>query len=135
MQIIPELNTFKISGYKSSSPAYAVTPYIYKLDTLFQIPTRIEDKIMPVDNYKLFQNYPNPFNPVTTITFSIPKNGEVELKVYVVLGNEVATLVNEYREAGSYKVEFNGSNLSSGIYFYTLSAGSFIETKKLAILK
>ncbi|HPI38084.1 MAG TPA: T9SS type A sorting domain-containing protein [Ignavibacteriaceae bacterium] len=135
MQVIPELNTFKISGYKSSSPAYAVTPYIYKLDTLFQIPTHIEDKIMPVDNYKLFQNYPNPFNPVTTITFSIPQDGKVELKVYDVLGNEVATLVNEYREAGSYKVGFNGSTLSSGIYFYTLSAGSFIETKKLAILK
>ncbi len=93
---------------------------------------------IPKDNivsYKLFQNYPNPFNPSTRIDYSIPRSSFVTLKVYDILGREVATLVNEEKPAGNYEVEFNGSNLSSGVYFYRIEAESFVSTKKLVLLK
>ncbi len=92
------------------------------------------DSSIPVD-FCLFNNYPNPFNPSTTISFKIPWSQMVELKVYDMLGREVAELINEYRQAGSYSTQFNGSHLSSGIYFYKLKAGNFIQTKKLILLK
>lgn len=85
--------------------------------------------------FKLFNNYPNPFNPTTTITYSIQKDGLVSLKVYDILGKEVASLVNEPKIAGTYNVEFNASNLPSGIYFYRIRAGAFVDTKKLILLK
>ncbi|MFH1194240.1 MAG: T9SS type A sorting domain-containing protein [bacterium] len=88
--------------------------------------------------FALYQNYPNPFNPSTTIKYSIPAVETpymASLRVYDILGNEVATLVNETKEPGVYEVEFDGSNLASGIYFYQLNAGSFTATKKLILLK
>lgn len=89
--------------------------------------------------YKLSQNYPNPFNPVTTINFSIPKQGNVTLKVYDVTGKEVRTLINEQRSAGNYTVSFSatggGSSLSSGVYFYRLESGDFKETRRMILLK
>lgn len=88
-----------------------------------------------VINFSLEQNYPNPFNPTTTIKFSIPKESFVVLKVYDLLGREVKTLVNELRGGGKYKVEFNASALSSGIYYYQLSSDNFVETKKFVLLK
>jgi hypothetical protein len=88
-----------------------------------------------VSEYSLQQNYPNPFNPTTTISYSIPKNGLVTMKVYDILGIEVAELVNEVKEIGNYSVTFNASELPSGIYFYTLTSGNFIATKKLILLK
>ena len=87
------------------------------------------------DKYSLSQNYPNPFNPTTKIKFDIPKQGLVSVKVYDVLGKEVATLVNEVKSAGSYNIDFNGTNLSSGVYFYRLESGTFIETKKMMLIK
>ena len=94
------------------------------------------------EKFSLFQNYPNPFNPVTTIKYTIPnvtlsgvEGSRVVLKVYDILGSEVATLVNQEQNAGSYEVNFDASKLSSGIYFYQLQAGSFIETKKMILLK
>lgn len=90
--------------------------------------------LLPAE-FNLAQNYPNPFNPTTTIQYSIPKSVNVEIKVYDVLGNEVATLVNEEKPAGVYEVEFDASNLSSGVYFYKISAGSFNETKKMILLR
>ncbi len=86
-------------------------------------------------SFRLFQNYPNPFNPTTTINYSVPKSSFVTLKVYDILGREIKTLVDDEKPSGNYKVEFNGSNLSSGIYFYRMQAGSFVETKKLILLK
>jgi hypothetical protein len=86
-------------------------------------------------SYALAQNYPNPFNPITTITYSIPQNSFVTLKVYNVLGSEVAELVNGQVEAGVHKVNFNGFDLNSGVYFYTIKAGNFSETKKLMLMK
>jgi photosystem II stability/assembly factor-like uncharacterized protein len=94
------------------------------------------------DAFSLFQNYPNPFNPSTTITYSIPNvetlhatSLRVMLKIYDVLGREVATLVNESKSPGNYEVKFDGSRLSSGVYFYKLAAGNFMETKKMLLLK
>jgi Protein of unknown function (DUF3494). len=85
--------------------------------------------------FALFQNYPNPFNPSTRIQYSLEKAGMVSLKVYNVLGLEVATLVNGRQEAGSYTVPFNATGLSSGVYFYRLEAGSLNSTKKLILMK
>jgi hypothetical protein len=85
--------------------------------------------------YFLAQNYPNPFNPTTTIRFEIPERSIVTIKVYDVLGSEIATLINEEKSVGKYDVEFDGSGLSSGIYFYQLTAGSFSETKKMILLR
>ncbi len=85
--------------------------------------------------YALIQNFPNPFNPTTQIRFEIPVSGFVSLKVFDVLGREVATLVNEKKSPGVYNVEWNASNVSSGVYFYRLSAGSFVETKKMILMR
>ncbi len=86
-------------------------------------------------NYVLDQNYPNPFNPTTKISYQLPQSGYVNLKVFNTLGKEVASLVNEEKSAGHYKVDFNAQGLSSGIYFYTIQSGSFQETKKMILLK
>lgn len=86
-------------------------------------------------DYNLEQNYPNPFNPTTTISYAIKTAGEVTLKVYDMLGTEVASLVSERKEPGNYSVAFNAANLPSGIYVYKLSAGNFVESKKLLLLK
>jgi hypothetical protein len=93
-----------------------------------------KDLIIP-ERFILSQNYPNPFNPSTTINFSVPSSEFVRLKVYDILGNEVATLVNEEKPTGSYEVNFDASSLSTGVYFYKLQAGSFIETKKMILLR
>jgi hypothetical protein len=85
--------------------------------------------------YSLSQNYPNPFNPGTRINYSIPKAGMVSLNVYDMLGRQVSSLVNEYKTAGSYIVEFNASNLSSGVYYYKLVSGDFSEFKKMTLIK
>ncbi len=85
--------------------------------------------------YTLEQNYPNPFNPATKIQYRLPFGSAVTLSVYNMLGEEVATLVNGYRAAGSYEADFAGTNLSSGVYYYTLNAGRFVETKKMILMK
>jgi hypothetical protein len=85
--------------------------------------------------YSLSQNYPNPFNPATTISFAIPKAGNVELRVYDVLGREASLLVNEFKAAGSYSVDFDASELSSGVYYYTIRSGDFTQTKKMVLIK
>ena len=87
------------------------------------------------DKYELSQNYPNPFNPVTNLEFGISESGVVSLKVYDVLGKEVKTLVNEIKQAGYYKVQFDGSSFASGVYFYELRAGSFVSQKRMLLLK
>jgi hypothetical protein len=86
-------------------------------------------------HYKLYQNYPNPFNPLTTIRFSIPASGNVTLKIYDILGREVKRLLSEFKSTGTYDVSFNGDGLASGVYFYQLKAGSFIQTKKMILLR
>ena len=111
--------TFKFNAYYKPFNTTAVTDY----------------KISNVTQFVLKQNYPNPFNPKTTIKYSILKSSFVTLKVYDMLGKEVTTLVNEERGTGNYKVDFDGSYLPSGVYFYRMQAGIFSETKKLVLLK
>ena len=85
--------------------------------------------------WELGQNYPNPFNPTTTIRYALPQRSHLSLTVFNNLGQLVATLVNENQDAGSHVVKFNGSTLASGVYFYRLQAGSFVQTKKLLLLR
>jgi hypothetical protein len=106
--------------------------------------TAVQNDLAPQE-FELFQSYPNPFNPSTTIRYSLEKTAQVSLKVYNLLGIEVATLVNGRQEAGSYTVPFSAiggsasggstSTLASGVYFYRLEAGSFVSTKKLILMK
>ena len=98
-------------------------------------PSSVEDGSNVPNEYNLYQNYPNPFNPTTTIRYQVPGLSFVTLKVYDVLGNEVAVLLNEEKPAGYYNIEFNASLLSSGIYFYRLQAGDFIQTKMMILMK
>ena len=86
-------------------------------------------------DFRLQQNYPNPFNPSTTIQFALPKRSEVTLKIFDLLGKEVATLVDEKLQSGEYKVIFEAGDLPSGVYFYRIKAESFVQTKKLMLLK
>ena len=106
--------------------------------------SNIDENTRDVNNFRLEQNYPNPFNPITTICYTIPLDArgemrEVSLKVYDVLRNEIATLVNDDKPSGNYEVEFNGFSgireLASGIYFYQLKAGDYIQTKKMILLR
>jgi hypothetical protein len=85
--------------------------------------------------FALSQNYPNPFNPSTTIKFDLPKDSRVSLKLFNIIGQEVITLVNEEQKAGYKSVEWNASNVASGVYFYRIHAGDFVESKKLILLK
>jgi hypothetical protein len=86
-------------------------------------------------SFTLEQNYPNPFNPATTISYSVPKGSNVRLVVYNALGQEVATLADGFRNAGSYEAEFSAAKVASGVYFYTLTAGEFTSTKKMVLMK
>ena len=95
----------------------------------------IEQFMAIADEFAIEQNYPNPFSGVTTIKFTIRKKSNFQLRIYDVLGNEVATLVDEYKPAGSYEVEWDASGLPSGVYFYQLQARDFIETKKMILMK
>ncbi|MBA4407608.1 hypothetical protein C0389_10065 [bacterium] len=94
-----------------------------------------EEKNNLPTNFALEQNYPNPFNPTTTIKYSILRQSVVSISVYDLLGREVSVLVNEEKPAGNYSIKFNGSNLTSGVYLYRMQAGSFVETKKLVMIK
>jgi hypothetical protein len=98
-------------------------------------PSNVDEKEIPPNEFVLNQNYPNPFNPSTSIQYAISSRQFVSLKIYDVLGNEISTLVNEYRDAGNYEAEFNAEKLSSGVYYYQLIAGNFVETKKMILLR
>jgi len=114
--------------------------YAYRLkqidnDGAYEFSNQIEVNFNVSDNFELSQNYPNPFNPSTTISFNLPKSGVVKLRVYNLMGEEVKTLVEGYREAGIYKVNFNAEELASGMYLYRLDTNGFTETKKLLFMK
>lgn len=108
-----------------------------EIDTLFNEGTTDVEEIGSTvpEKFELLQNFPNPFNPSTTISFSIPEVSFVSLKVFNSLGEEIETLVSNELNIGNYKYDWNAENLTSGIYFYTLKAGSFVETKKMILLK
>jgi flagellar assembly factor FliW len=96
--------------------------------------TSIKEEYIPIE-FSLSQNYPNPFNPTTKIEYSIPKAGLVRLKVYNLLGREVAAIVNQSQAAGKYSVNFNAGLLSSGLYFYKIQVGNYFLIKKMLLMK
>jgi len=103
------------------------------LGAVVMTPTGVE--IMHPAAFTLSQNYPNPFNPVTSINFQIPERGLVTIKVFDLLGNEIQTLLNEVKEMGSYSINFNAEDLSSGIYIYKISVNDYIASKKMILVK
>ena len=136
--------TTEINNYSFADDELLIQKTYYRLkqidfDGTFSYSDEVVVDVNTPLTFSLAQNYPNPFNPSTVINYQLPVAGVVTLKVYDVLGNEVATLVNEFRTAGFYEVEFNAAssikNPASGIYFYRLQAGSFVETKKMILLK
>ncbi len=122
------------SGESSSGPV--IRADAFKILLFEENPVIVEeDNFNEIIDFYLAQNYPNPFNPSTKISWQSPVGSHQTLKVYDVLGNEVATLVDEYREAGRYEIEFDASGLASAMYLYRIQAGSFVETRKMILLK
>jgi hypothetical protein len=100
--------------------------------------TNVDDdqgSLLVPDEYRLEQNYPNPFNSATAIKYSVPQRSNIVLKVYDILGKEITTLVNEEKDQGVYTINFDANELASGLYLYRIQAGSFIDTKKMILLK
>jgi len=103
-------------------------------DGTYEYSDEVEVELIPTE-FALYQNYPNPFNPSTKIRYQLPQESEVIIKIYDILGSEVITLLNEKKEPGVYEVEFNAQHLSSGTYIYRIVADSFVETKKMVLMK
>jgi hypothetical protein len=118
-----------------TTPKPGYTPFTYPHPFRQNDPTFVEEDELIVKDFVLYQNYPNPFNPSTSLSFVIGQSSFVSLKVYDMLGNEIAALVNEEKPVGSYEVEFNANLLPSGIYFYQIKCGSFTQAKKMLLLK
>src|ERR1035437_1867006 len=141
--IIPDSACIQLSTYKNldytgpeTYPLGNSTLYVDNLsfDTLLTSVSQDQTEEIP-SKYELNQNYPNPWNPSTNIKYSIPKASRVSIRVYDILGNEIKTLVNEEKPASTYELTLNAANLPSGVYFYRIQAGSFVETKKMVLLK
>ena len=139
------INTLDAS-YLTTSTAYTGSEGGFPVGDLNWFPTKkaewetwitdvkVEEGYVP-ESFSLQQNYPNPFNPSTKITFSVPQSGFTTLSVYNLLGEKVATLLSQELSAGKYTIDFNASNLSTGVYFYNLDSGDFSAIKKMIILK
>lgn len=124
---------FQIFSNSQTDPGMGSYAFIDQLS--FGQATDVEETNQNPNEFRLAQNYPNPFNPSTSIQYRVSSISQVILKVYDILGNEVATLVDEYKPAGSYEIDFNASKLTSGVYFYKLQAGGFVVTKKMILLR
>jgi len=132
--------TTETMNYTFTDEKLSMGLYSYRLkqvdfDGTFEYTNSVEAEVYSPFEFKLAQNYPNPFNPSTKISFSIPAPEFVTLKVYDILGTEVATLINERKEPGVYTINFNASQLASGMYLYRLQAGSYIETRKMVLMR
>lgn len=123
---------FSWSDARNEGKGYDIYGNIFDLSSITSV-KQISSEIP--ESFYLYQNYPNPFNPTTRIVFSVKENSLVEIKIYDILGNEVATLVNEEKSSGRYEVEFNANGLASGFYFYRINAGGFTQTRKMVLLK
>lgn len=123
---------FRSDGYENFDGIYVDD---FKL-TSYEKPTNIEDiNNSQISSFELFNNYPNPFNPTTTISYQIPTDAVVTLKIMDILGREVTTLVNEYKSKGKYNITFDAGNLTSGIYVYQIKAGNFVKANKMVLIK
>ena len=130
-----ELNNYSFTDSKLPAGKYSYRLKQLDFDGTYEFSNNVDVDIFYSADFVLAQNYPNPFNPSTKISWQAPVDSRQTLKIYNILGIEVATLVDEYKPAGIYEIDFDASSLSSGIYFYKLQAGSFIETKKMILLK
>ncbi len=126
-------NEYVFVNYRTSFSVWAEDAYVWMIES--ETGTGINEKDFSPESFALGQNYPNPFNPNTKIEFSVPKESAIKLSVFNLLGEEVVKLVDEVKPAGNYSVNFNASNLPSGIYLYRLQADNFTQTKKLSLLK
>ncbi len=130
---------FIFAGFTDYPPSFHESNfYATKTDSACNaayIVSILDNSIPLPGKFHLFQNYPNPFNPVTTISYSIPNSGKVEIKVYDIAGREIIVLVNEIKEAGRYEIRFYGNNLASGVYFYKIESGNFTQTMKMLLVK
>lgn len=119
-------------GKSSNSTYTAQLGFWFEWQTVTDVEK--DEDMLPL-TYKLEQNYPNPFNPSTVIKFSVPERSSVVMKIYDILGSEVATLVDQEMDAGWYRVDFNASGYSTGVYIYRMKAGNYISTKKMLLIK
>jgi hypothetical protein len=138
-QVLPDNKNYNFKGVLDEIRIYNYGLSYPQIQELYKSATPVEEPtntIIPKENF-LFQNYPNPFNPVTNISWQLSVNSHVTLKIYDILGNEITTLINEYKPAGSYNNQWSiaNTNFPSGIYFYKLTTNNYNETKKLLILK
>ncbi len=129
----PHIYSYADNSAKSGSYSYRLKQIDF--DGSYKYSNVAEVSFAGAIKFELAQNYPNPFNPSTTISFSIPEASNVSLKIFNTLGQEVKTLVNGFKEAGSYKINFDAKNLTSGLYFYRIDAGTFSQVKKMMLLK
>ncbi len=132
--------TTEAKNYSYSDNNLVTGNYSYRLKQVdfngtYEYSKVVEVEVVTPNNFELSQNYPNPFNPTTSIKFNIPEAGNVKLAVYNLLGQEVKTLVNGFRTAGAYTVNFDASNLSSGIYLYKIEMNNFTQVRKMTLLK
>jgi hypothetical protein len=133
--ISPDGLYFFFNAWKTEDLGY--NPYWVDAQVVYNLITDVEEETNTesLETFQLYQNYPNPFNPSTRITYSIPQRSFVSLKVYNVLGNEVATLVNEVKPAGEHNVEFEASGLTSGVYLYRLETQNYVKNQKMVLVK
>ena len=134
---VTEANSYSYEDNISNINASVITYRLKQIDYdgTYSFSKEVNVSVGVIQKYELMQNYPNPFNPETKIKYSIAKNGLVTIKVYNILGKEVAILLNHEQPAGSYEIMFSAQQLSSGVYFYTLHSGNFTQTKKLVLIK
>lgn len=132
---IPDLGVILIQVTDQNLSPAASGSYAEIDDLSFSILTDVNDESAGVNDFSLEQNFPNPFNPSTRINYQIAKDNFVTLKVYDIIGNELAALVNNQQPAGKYSVDFNSANLPSGVYLYRLQAGNYIQTRKMTLIK
>jgi len=132
--------TTEPQSYSFNDENISAGKYFYRLkqidfNGMYEYSNEIEVLVNAPNNFSLNQNYPNPFNPSTSIEFQLPKESFVTLKIYNILGVEIATLLNEQKPAGVHKINFDASGLTSGLYIYKISTGSFEQTRKMMLLK
>jgi len=127
-----KIPTQSSNNVQYDSAAYAL---LHGIIDYLEVTTEIGDVTNLPDNFTLYQNFPNPFNPVTTIRFQIPSEEFVAIKIYNTLGQEIRTIFNEFKKTGVYEVLFDGSDLSSGIYVYRITAGNFTAVKKMVLMR
>jgi Secretion system C-terminal sorting domain len=133
-----EMSNYTAEFNHTAAPSYGY--YGARLESFYKNITDVNDALFGITDYSLSKNYPNPFNPSTKIKYQIPANVSdkglnTKLIVYDILGNKVTTLVDKQQNSGNYEVSFNANSLTSGIYFYKLQSGNFVETKKMMLIK